>query len=179
MARAPEARRVVAGVAIAVTAVALAACGPSSPPTGDGPTAPASSAPTAPSPSAPLDSGSPSPSAPLDSESPSRAPSAEPSPQPSALVLDERRVVAEGLDAPWSVAFLGATALVSERDSGRILELDGEGGVREVGVIPGSAREARAVSSASRCTTGCCTPTSPRRGRTASSAFRSTATRSP
>ena len=124
------ARRVVAGVAIAVTAVALAACGPSSPPTGDGPTASASSAPTAPSPSAPSGSGSPSPSAPAASPP-------TPSPQPSALVLDERRVVAEGLDAPWSVAFLGATALVSERDSGRILELDGEGGVREVGVIPG------------------------------------------
>lgn len=46
-------------------------------------------------------------------------------------------VIADGLAAPWSVAFHGETALVSERDSGRILELDASGGTREVAVIDG------------------------------------------
>lgn len=48
-------------------------------------------------------------------------------------------VVVDGLDAPWSVAFHDTTALVSERDSARILELDGAGGAREVAVIEGVA----------------------------------------
>lgn len=47
--------------------------------------------------------------------------------------------VVDGLDAPWSVAFHGMTALVSERDSARVLELDGAGGSREVAVIQGVA----------------------------------------
>lgn len=46
-------------------------------------------------------------------------------------------VVVDGLDDPWSVAFHGDTALVSERDSARILELYGKGGAREVAVIAG------------------------------------------
>lgn len=44
------------------------------------------------------------------------------------------QTIAAGLDAPWSVAFHDGTPLVSERDSGRILELD-DGGPREVGVV--------------------------------------------
>lgn len=43
--------------------------------------------------------------------------------------------LAQNLDAPWSVAFHGETALISERDSARILETDGAGTTREVGVI--------------------------------------------
>lgn len=43
------------------------------------------------------------------------------------------------LAAPWSVAFYGDTALVSERDSARILELDAQGDPREAGVIAGVA----------------------------------------
>lgn len=43
--------------------------------------------------------------------------------------------VTSGLEAPWSIAFDGDTALVSERDSGRILELDDDGDRREVGTI--------------------------------------------
>ena len=46
-------------------------------------------------------------------------------------------VVVDGLDAPWSVAFYGTTALVSERDSARILEIDSEGDSHEVAVIDG------------------------------------------
>jgi glucose/arabinose dehydrogenase len=47
--------------------------------------------------------------------------------------------VAAGLDAPWSVAFRDHTALVSERDTGRILELRDDGAARVVGTIPGAA----------------------------------------
>lgn len=49
----------------------------------------------------------------------------------------EETVVTTGLEAPWSVAFHGDTPLVSERDSARLLELDGDGGQREVAVIDG------------------------------------------
>ncbi|SDR73140.1 Glucose/arabinose dehydrogenase, beta-propeller fold [Brevibacterium siliguriense] len=44
-------------------------------------------------------------------------------------------VVATGLEAPWSIAFFGQTMLVSERDSGRILEVSAGRDVREVGQI--------------------------------------------
>ncbi len=48
-------------------------------------------------------------------------------------------VLATGLDAPWSIAFRDGVPLVSERDSGRILELNAEGSSREVGVIADAA----------------------------------------
>lgn len=47
--------------------------------------------------------------------------------EPSTLV--------EGLAAPWSIAFHDDVALVSERDSGRIVAVDAAGGTSEVGVI--------------------------------------------
>ncbi|MGM1018542.1 MAG: PQQ-dependent sugar dehydrogenase [Actinomycetota bacterium] len=43
--------------------------------------------------------------------------------------------IATGLDAPWSITFLGEIPLVSERDSGRILEVAPDGTTREVGTI--------------------------------------------
>lgn len=49
----------------------------------------------------------------------------------------EVSTLATGLEAPWSLALVDGTALASERDSGRILELDGDGGQREVGTIDG------------------------------------------
>ena len=42
-----------------------------------------------------------------------------------------------GLEVPWSVAFLDDTAFVSNRDSGRILEIDGVEQSREVGTVEG------------------------------------------
>ena len=69
-------------------------------------------------------------------------PSGEPSVEPS---VDEGRLVAPtvvgeaatGLQAPWSVAFLpDGQALVSERDSARIMLLDGAGAAAEVGEVP-------------------------------------------
>ncbi|WP_417233254.1 PQQ-dependent sugar dehydrogenase [Arthrobacter sp.] len=65
------------------------------------------------------------------------------SPTPSAEIpaheplRGEPQEVADGLHAPWSIVFRGSTALVSERDSGRILEIDDEGDTREIGVVPG------------------------------------------
>ncbi|MFC6010771.1 PQQ-dependent sugar dehydrogenase [Nocardia lasii] len=47
--------------------------------------------------------------------------------------------VTDDLDAPWSIAFHGSTALVSERDSARVLEIGAGGTHREVGVIAGVA----------------------------------------
>lgn len=55
--------------------------------------------------------------------------------EPLPTGSDAPRVVATDLDAPWSVAFAEETPLVSERDSGRILELSDDGTSREVGVV--------------------------------------------
>lgn len=43
----------------------------------------------------------------------------------------------EDLAAPWSIAFHDGTALISERDTARILEISDAGEVREVAVIDG------------------------------------------
>ncbi|MGW6655871.1 PQQ-dependent sugar dehydrogenase [Rhodococcus sp. NPDC055024] len=54
-----------------------------------------------------------------------------------AAAFGEPETFADGLDAPWSIAFHGRTQLVSERDTARILEVDDSGSAREVGVIDG------------------------------------------
>ncbi|WP_404801980.1 PQQ-dependent sugar dehydrogenase [Brevibacterium aurantiacum] len=53
--------------------------------------------------------------------------------------VDDPEVVAQNLQAPWSVAFYKDTVLVSERDSGRILELDDQrpAQAREVATVAG------------------------------------------
>ena len=55
----------------------------------------------------------------------------------SAPGADSPEVVATGLESPWSIAFVGQTPLVSERNSGRILEVSAGGDVRVVGRIDG------------------------------------------
>jgi len=51
---------------------------------------------------------------------------------------DRTTVLETGLDAPWSVVPLGSgSALISERDSGRIRERLAQGGLRDVGTVPG------------------------------------------
>jgi glucose/arabinose dehydrogenase len=79
----------------------------------------------------------------------SSAPSPTPSPTPSsagasasagnATPTGTPQAVATGLEAPWSVVFRNGTPLVSERDSGRILELSPDGTTRAIGDIPGVA----------------------------------------
>ncbi|MFI7528902.1 PQQ-dependent sugar dehydrogenase [Nocardia salmonicida] len=59
---------------------------------------------------------------------------AERSSTPSHSVAQDSPVTDE-LDAPWSIAFLGAAALVSERDSGRIVEIGTGGTQHEVGTV--------------------------------------------
>lgn len=53
----------------------------------------------------------------------------------------ESEVVTQNLEAPWSVAFYEETALVSERDSARILEIDSQ--------RPADAREVASVAGVS------------------------------
>ena len=62
------------------------------------------------------------------------APGEGPAPRTPAAstATTSAEVVASGLDAPWSIAFHGGTALLSERDSGRILELAADGSTREI-----------------------------------------------
>jgi glucose/arabinose dehydrogenase len=62
---------------------------------------------------------------------------AEPSTSAAPSGSVEVSTIASGLEAPWSLALVGGTALVSERDSARILELDADGGQREVGTVEG------------------------------------------
>jgi glucose/arabinose dehydrogenase len=82
-------------------------------------------------------------------ESQSNAPEPAPDPAPTTPAPSGRagavtltrapRTVTSDLQAPWSVVFRDGTALVSERDSGRILELADDGAARVVGTIDGVA----------------------------------------
>jgi glucose/arabinose dehydrogenase len=71
------------------------------------------------------------------------APPSPASPSPT-LAAESRSIspgrmttVAEGLDAPWSIAFSGSAALISERDTARIVEISDEGDLHVIGVIDG------------------------------------------
>lgn len=61
------------------------------------------------------------------------SPTGSPSPKVDTAIVD-------GLDVPWGIAFLGSgDALVSERNSGRILRVTPAGKVSTVGEVPGVA----------------------------------------
>jgi glucose/arabinose dehydrogenase len=62
---------------------------------------------------------------------------AGPAPERGTASPPDVEIVATGLDAPWSIAFHDGTALVSERDAARVVEIADDGGVREVGRIDG------------------------------------------
>src|SRR5215467_16236122 len=63
------------------------------------------------------------------------APAAVPSP---AVRVGKPSVLARGLAVPWGIAFLpGGDALVTERDSARLLRVTPQGRVTVVGTVPG------------------------------------------
>ncbi|QNE47980.1 PQQ-dependent sugar dehydrogenase [Glaciihabitans sp. INWT7] len=68
----------------------------------------------------------------------STAPSAPP-PASSVQPLGEPKVLATGLESPWSVVRLGDSdsTLISERDSGTVVERLPSGTLRDVGVVAG------------------------------------------
>lgn len=71
---------------------------------------------------------------------PAATPTTTPSPSEEAPATPEPlgpREPSLNLGAPWSVAFVRNSALVSERDSARLLELTEDGEVREVATIAG------------------------------------------
>lgn len=66
-------------------------------------------------------------------------PAGEVSPTTPAAIAGTPRQVAADLDAPWSVVFRNGVPLVSERNSGRILELAADGSARPIGTVEGVA----------------------------------------
>jgi glucose/arabinose dehydrogenase len=62
-----------------------------------------------------------------------------PAPAGTATLTGTPQTVATGLEAPWSVVFRDGIPLISERDSGRVLELGADGTARAVGTVPGVA----------------------------------------
>jgi glucose/arabinose dehydrogenase len=64
-------------------------------------------------------------------------PSASASPVTAVVPSGTPTDVITGLDVPWSVVFSGTTAFVSERDSGKIIEIDADGESRTAGRIAG------------------------------------------
>ena len=49
--------------------------------------------------------------------------------------LGELEVLAENLEAPWSITFFEGTPLISERDTSRVLELQPDGTTRGIGTV--------------------------------------------
>ena len=80
------------------------------------------------------------PSGPTEPDGPVPQETSTASPGPAgAVVPGAPEVISTGLDAPWAIAFHEGVPLISERDSGRILELDDTGNAREAGLIQDAA----------------------------------------
>lgn len=87
----------------------------------------------------PTPSRAPGTSAPIPSGVTTTGPSTAPVQPAPATIAGTPRQVAADLDAPWSVVFRNGTPLVSERNSGRILELAADGSARPIGTVEGVA----------------------------------------
>jgi glucose/arabinose dehydrogenase len=85
----------------------------------------------------PVPSPTPLPSTPAPT--PTTPAPATPTPPPSVLLpAGAPQVIAEGLDAPWSILRLpGGGVLVSERDTANVVEVLGDGSLRVAGTVPG------------------------------------------
>jgi len=87
----------------------------------------------------PVPTPTPLPSTPPPS--PTTPTPATPTPPPSVLLpAGAPEVIAEGLDAPWSILRLpGGGVLVSERDTANVVEVLGDGSLRVATTVPGVA----------------------------------------
>jgi glucose/arabinose dehydrogenase len=99
---------------------------------------------TAPPPSPTSTFPAPTFSAPVTSAPVTSAPAVEPPRPAPAAISGTPQPVATGLAAPWSVVFRDGTPLVSERNSGRILELAPDGSSRPIGTVEGVAARGEA-----------------------------------
>jgi glucose/arabinose dehydrogenase len=88
----------------------------------------------------PPSSGSPAQASPApDTSAPASTPPGEPSATAAATIAGTPEQVVTGLNAPWSMVFRSGVPLVSERNSGRILELAPDGSARTIGTVEGVA----------------------------------------
>ncbi len=62
-----------------------------------------------------------------------------PASRPEPAEADGASVVASGLNSPWSVVAVGTSLLVSERDTGAIIEVLADGSTRRAGVVTDAA----------------------------------------
>ncbi|MFD4421820.1 PQQ-dependent sugar dehydrogenase [Agromyces sp. NPDC058484] len=107
-------RRAASALAIAAAVVALAACT-----------------------QAPIPTPTPLPSTPAPTPA-TPAPATPTTPPAVLLPAGGPEVIAEGLDAPWSILRLpGGGVLVSERDTANVVEVRGDGSLRVAGTVPG------------------------------------------
>jgi glucose/arabinose dehydrogenase len=112
----------------AATSLLLAACGDGTPETGPTPSAVEPTEPTGPT----GPTGDPDATVDPDAEAdPDDEQVAEPPVEPTEVEVSLSDV-ATGLEAPWDVAWLGDRTFVTERDSGRLLEVAGDGSTTEV-----------------------------------------------